>query len=236
MTDGSNKAILDVIDNIIQNTNDEESGTITYSAGSIFGISENSEVSIINKLHNEDIIEVIKIQPAFSFTFTDQEDPTIDPILRNHQTTSTTINKPTVVEIKFEKKNLLRGFSVYSPNKQLTKDRDGDFCFNGEIITINGKPLNRDTLNYQILDILYTTCDMHGKVSLQTFEKEYKKRRLTNKTAKELIKSVNNGIQNLFSRAKVKNNSFKNNLKNGKPIVDKYSENNRFAGWIINLS
>lgn len=235
--------VLSILNYILKETNQEDITPFNYKLGGIFGLSESIETSLLKKIQDEGLIIIKKIKPSGSVTFTQQEDTTLDPLLRNYTNTSTTINMPGIVEIELKRKNLIAGAEHYkrlidNNGRLLTKNKNGDFCFDEKLITIRTKPLDKSTLHYQILDILYTKHDQEGKVSMEVMEKEYLKRnKYIIETSQEKIKkSINNAIKNLFERAKVGEGQFENKLKDGRPIIGTYLKNRMFGGWTISLA
>ena len=99
----------------------------------------------------------------------------------------------------------------------ITKDTRGDFFYDGKHIE-----MNKDSIYYQLLDILFSHTDQQGFVSYEDIEKylvQYSNPETT--TSEERNKRISNALSNqLFRFAKINGKPLQNKTLNGKELVE----------------
>ncbi len=240
--------VLDVLTNILENGEPIEGGKIKYELGSIAGLSDLAEQTILKHLQNNKVLSIEKINQAGSVGYS--QSAVIESIMpmnlpgEPEPTVTISVNRPGFATLKFKREIILKEISKYQKvlisgkniqNRAITKDSNGDFRYFRELITIGGKPLDHDTLHFKILNILLCKSDIEGKVSLEQMERELiKLDTIIGSDTRTTKEAIDDAITNFFRRAKVNEKLLGRKLPDKRRIIDTYHKGRRFAGWKLN--
>lgn len=242
--------LLRILENILKAEHADRQD-VEYALGSIHGVTEQVELNILKEMQEVGLIKIASHRPsgAVGYTLQQEQDPffvtTRDALIGPHGSTpsmSLSVNRPAITMISFKREKLEEAVRSHTTNvlsqqgiakTALAKDASGNFRFIGRPILIGGKPLDRGTKSYKVLDILFEKGNQEGQVTYAVMAKELIKRGETLDVSEEKNrKMVNNALQNtLFRRGKVGEGSFENKLPGGERIIKTYKHQGRFAGW-----
>jgi len=242
--------VLGVLHNLLENGTPTGKDGVRYLLGEISGLSKTTELRVLKKLHDNDVLKV----PSYTrsngksypidddFTKTHRMNPAhriivdspFSAFITTEPVSATIILDKARIKKKIDELGRLQ--PVNKEGRALQKDEDGNFRFKGKPLLINGKPLEHGSLHYMVLDILDKKGNQDGKVPQAVMEQELRKRRdeMIDYASDKIKKAVDNSISNLFRRARVGDGKLENTLPDQRRLVDTYRTGRLFAGWILN--
>gem|GEM_PF-6305880 len=250
MLTDKNGIALGILENILSTETADGQNAIEYALGSIPGITEQVELRTLRDMQQDGLLNITSHRPSGAIGYTLQQEQ--DSLLSSRDSPlgpyasggsmSLSVNRPAIAVLSFKRERIEEAVQSYKTHLLsrkgtsraiLVKDQSGNFRFMDKPILIGGKPLDRGTKSYKILDILYEKGDQEGRVAYTVMAKWLEKRGETLDVSEEKNrKMVNNAMQNtLFRRGKVGEGIFENKLPDGERLVKTYKQRGRFAGW-----
>ncbi|MCF7831743.1 MAG: hypothetical protein K9M36_02575 [Candidatus Pacebacteria bacterium] len=238
-----------VLANLLLECPKKTSGKIEHLLGEIVNLSRVKELRILKQLHENDVIFFHKYHRSDgkSYPITDDfsriERNVVPRDFLNFERPSVSVTTPTIAILELETEKLEKEIERLElvknkiGNRVLEKDEQGNFFFNGKMLTTRNKPLDHNVKHYKILDILLDKSDQHNQVSVDVMIRELKRRNeWVHETDEKIIKNINNAINNgLFDKVTVGSKKFENLLPNKKdPVIQGYKNNGRIEGWKLN--
>lgn len=242
--------VLGVLHNLLENGAPIGKDGARYLLGEIVGLSETSELRVLKKLHDDDVLKVSSYTRSNGesypinddFTKTRRANPAyrfiVDPPFSAFITTEPVLATIVFDKAKIKKKmdELKKRQPVNKDGRALQKDKNGDFRFRGKLLLISDKPLEHGSLHYTVLDILYEKGNQDGKVPQALMENELRKRKddMSDNSSDKIKKAVDNCLSNLFRRARVGGGKLEKSLPDQRPFITTYRTGRYFAGWLMN--